>query len=581
MRAVVMCRRSGPAALAENDAALLERLLTPDNLEPRARHVRREHGAVCALFNPPSTVQSKGASVCLGGIDGGAADAFRPGAPLPHGAHALIRVDERRVELLADAVASRTIWYLLTRGLFIASTSQRAIAVLAGVFEPSREAVAWMLCTGTLGTAHGWDARVGRVPPGGRVTLNRTHWRLAVKEAPIKIAAEREAERLCLRRVEDAIDEALARFRFDPEKWILPLSGGVDSRGLLLLLKDRARLQCVTWGVESALADPLADPAVAARLAARVGAPHRFFPIAVSDEPRERLIESFLVAGEGRTDQISGYLDGFSIWRTLAAQRYDGVIRGDEAFGWVRVGSESEVRRATGFPLPSEALDPDLLAAFDLPVPGTAAALERREGESLETWRDRAYQGYRLPTLLAALTDLKCAYVEVLNPLLFNRIVECVRSLPDRYRTEKRLWRKIVTQRSPAVPFARRAAVFPLSDFVRDEQTLRLVGEEIESEAAQTLLGPDLAAALRAGIEATRAAGGRAGRRRARALGRSKGARLLEKVLRRLGGRRPSVRFAPELIAFRAFLALRICAKLKSDAGALDARDRSKAERRA
>ncbi len=573
MRALFICRREADADLSAEEVAVLGRLLQLDNLDARPARVCRGHGAVCMLFNPPSRVETAGASVVLGRLGAGAPDWARPGAAAPDGAYALIRVDCGSAELVADAVASRTLWYRLTRNLFVASTSQRALAAVTGSFEPNRDALSWMLSSGTLGPEAGWDARVRQVPPGGRVKLDRSGWRLTVEAPAIELgpragdAADADAESQCRGRLEDALARVFEALRFDYARWLLPLSGGVDSRGVLLMLRDRRGLRSVTWGVKEAQADRAGDVAIAADLAAHFRLSHRFFPIAVSREPRDRLIERFLVAGEGRTDRVSGYLDGFAIWRTLAEQQCDGVIRGDEVMGWTRVRSEANVRAACRFTLLDDVLDADSRERFGLSAQTLPPNLVRRPAESLPAWRDRTYQQFAMPALLAALTDLKAAYVEVVNPLLFNGIVDCVRRLPDGLRTDKRLWRRLVERLSPAIPFARRTAVYPLAAFVAEPATLELMLDEFASTPARSALGEDFAARLRCLVDARRSAA--VDRPAALPLRRGLARRLAEAGRRRLGGGRPAL--APEILAFRALLAVRMYGRLRRDQHALAA----------
>jgi hypothetical protein len=650
MRALLVCARQGPARLSARDIAVLDARLRPDNLRPRAPRVLRDEGVVAVIFNPPERMDTRGASVCVGTLCAGRDAWAAPGAAVPDGSFALLRVGNGVVELVADAVASRTVWYVLTPDLFIASTSQRAVAAVLRSFELDRRAVAWMLSSGSLGPGLGWDVRASSVPAGGRARLDRANWRLAVEQSPIEIGGESPSSRFggdelstqtagsqpssteprgdeppirsrlrCAfagirrdrhrRRLEHVVEQAFAGYEFDRARWVLPLSGGVDSRGILLFLDDAAHCRSVTWGVARSLEDPRSDGRVAERLARHYGLSHRFLPIEVSKEPRERLIERFLVAGEGRTDRLSGYLDGFEIWRVFAEQGCAGVIRGDEAFGWNAVRSEADVLRECGITRLDGLLGWQRRAAFGLPDQPLPPALERRAGESLAAWRDRLYQRFRLPVQLAALTDLKCAYVEVANPLLSSSVVECVRTLPDRLRTDKRLWRKIVTQRSPPIPFAARTGVYSLRDFVREPATLELMLEDLGSEAARDVLGDELAWCLYTEVERLRAnddaesAGN--GRRRAgeeqgrrisaaatrrpsarsavgrAATGRYFGAsvgrhgggrmrRLLGRGARAILGAPERVAVEREILAFRAFLIVRTAAMLGRDAGALD-----------
>jgi hypothetical protein len=568
MRALVVCQRNGTAPLTDIDIESLARRLTPDDITPRPPLLRRERGVVSVLFDPSSVVDTSGASFCLGHRRSDASSWATPGSAPPDGSYALVRVDDRSIELLADAVASRTLWYVMTDSLFVASTSQRAIASVIRSFEPNRQASAWMLSSGTLGPSGGWDRRVRSVAAGGQVLLDRLAWRLSVEEPQIEILPETGGDSRHAKRLEMSLERVFEELSFDPSKWVLPLSGGVDSRGLLLMLKDRSGIECVTWGVKGALEDERNDAQVAGLVARRAGVAHRFLPIAVSSIPRERLVERLLVAGEGRTDRVSGYLDGFAIWRTFYESGIDGVIRGDEAFGWTPVRTEAEVRRSTCLTLLTDICDARTRGALDLPPQTVPSNLLRRPGESLATWRDRAYQQFRLPKLLAALTDLKCAYVEVANPLLFNSVIECVRTLPDRLRSDKRLWRTIVRSLEPDIPFAKRTAVYPLVSFISEPATLALMLEEMSSETARDMLGPEAAVALRSSVEgflsnAERDGGhGSGSGRRPRRL-RDTAAAVLGRIA---GYERP---LDPRIFAFRAFLISRMCSLLRQDAEAL------------
>jgi len=82
-------------------------------------------------------------------------------------------------------VASRTIWYVQTDDVFMASTSQRAIVYFLHEFQPDKTAFLWMLSSGTLGPDASWDSRVKRLGPNARLILDRSMWRLRVERENI------------------------------------------------------------------------------------------------------------------------------------------------------------------------------------------------------------------------------------------------------------------------------------------------------------------------------------------------------------------------------------------------------------
>ena len=102
---------------------------------------------------------------------------------------------------------------------------------------------------------------------------------------------------------------------------------------------------------------------MARSLAARLGVAHRYFSTDhdSSSEPLRVIVHRFLVAGEGSIDHLSGYMDGFAIWRELFQAGITGIIRGDEGFGWIEVTSETNVRYSVGALLLEDYFSADLL----------------------------------------------------------------------------------------------------------------------------------------------------------------------------------------------------------------------------
>jgi hypothetical protein len=348
------------------------------------------------------------------------------------------------------------------------------------------------------------------------------------------------------------------------------LSGGIDSRGLLTLARARGKLRTVTWGLRDSPQRPLNDARFARRAAAAFGLPHRFFATDLADLPRELLVRRFLVAGEGRTASISPFVDGFTVWKTLRDEGVEGVIRGDEAFGQRLASSPYDVRYLAKLTMLTDYFGAAEIESFELPRQALPPALARHPGETLATWRDRLYQQHRLPKFLAALSDLVSPYVEVANPLLADGIVRCVRTLPDRLRTAKRLWRQIAQPRVPDVPLAHRPAVLPLQRFVSDTEVLEAMLAEMETRHGHDVLSP----ALRQRIGATlRAALTAAPARRPRETQPHLISWWLPIGLRQAFRRFVplSPQFEPLVFAFRAYIASRMNALLREDSVVLAA----------
>lgn len=550
-----MCEREPSGEVVDAAWSHLDGLLTPDNLTPRPARIVREHGTTLMLTNPSRASAIHGASVCLGALLAPDDDWWRPGSPLPDGSYALFRVSGTTIELASDTLASRTLWYFIDERRLLASTSQRAIVALLGSFELNPGAVAWMLSSGSLGPDNAWDARIRCLLPGAVLRLDRAAWTVALERDEPRFAVAPVSDERHQRRLADSLDAVMAELELAHARHVLPLSGGVDSRALLSLLHRRHRLDCVTWGMASSLADPTTDSAVAARVARHFAVPHRFYATDVAAEPFERLLDRFLVAGEGRVDRISGYMDGFAVWRRLFDDGCDAILRGDEAFGWQPAATTVATRLGVGLQLLGDHANLGPFAR-ELPRQSLPRRLARGRDESLATWRDRLYQDFRVPVLLAGLNDLKSAYVEVVNPLLARAIVMQVRTLPDHLRTDKALFRALVTARGPAIPFAQRAAIELKTNILRHPDATALMCDELASGALAGLLPPALVRRVRDRLAPGRPAAART---------------LLTRVQGRLFGKA----LDESVIGLRLFIASRMSRLLARDARALAAAARA------
>lgn len=483
--------------------------LTPDNVTSASRPGIFVRGkTACAVTHITSGFHESNLSVFSGFLyEKPGLDWSTPGHCYPDGNYAMFRGSDDEIEVVSDAVASRTIWYYHDDTLFAASTSQRAIILFLGEFVFDERVIPWILSTGSLGPELSWDKRLTRLQADSSVRLDKRTWQLAVHQNPVvfseTIRTKEEHKALLISRLRQTIGNLES---LDFGRWALPLSGGYDSRAILCFISEclgtPKDLKAVTWGLESSVHENGNDAQVAAELARSFGLRHAYYHTDISPEPIETVINRYLVCSEGRIDHLGGYADGMEIWRKLHDENIEGVIRGEQGFGWHQVTSELSVKLTLGCAVCADFENlKQLSETFGLPPQPFPPAFERREDESLEAWRDRLYHTFRIPGVLAALSDIKLAYVELINPLLSRAIISAVRTLPDNLRTGKFLFKEIVREVGAGVPFANKGANAHPKDILRNKPIVELMKREIDSPSARQFLGTEFIDFVLSGIK--------------------------------------------------------------------------------
>ena len=112
--------------------------------------------------------------------------------------------------------------------------------------------------------------------------------------------------------------------------------------------------------------------------------PHWYYTLPEAPEDIEGVFDRFVTAGKGRIDHVSGYLDGFGVFEDLSESDVDGLIHGDERFGWRPVGSPAVVRVTKGSRNDSYAgrtsrWPPGAMTVSHPPDPGCARRADRAE----------------------------------------------------------------------------------------------------------------------------------------------------------------------------------------------------------
>jgi hypothetical protein len=141
---------------------------------------------------------------------------------------------------------------------------------------------------------------------------------------------------------------------------------------------------------------------------------------------------------------------------------------------------------------------------FGLPKQEMPPSLQKREDETMETWRDRLYHEFRMPVVLSALTDLKLPFTEVITPLLSRRIIYQTRKMPDHLRTEKSAYRKIVDSLSPKIKYATSNANGGSGFSVKSEKAVEIIRAELSSPACRQIIPDGLLSYVLKNLKATK-----------------------------------------------------------------------------
>jgi hypothetical protein len=479
--------------------------LSPDNIIPHKPRVLVNKDIGYGVMNPTSTHSESGASLLMGQLFDKYDDWSVPLQKFPDGSYALFRNGEEYCEIVSDPVASRTIWYYVDKDIFVASTSQRAIVMYLGNFEFDERVIPWMLSTGTTGPGLSWDKRIKRVAADSSVILEKKTWSVTTKSNPIEFSPVIRTDEQHETLLRESIQATFKSLSLDYSKWNLPLSGGYDSRGILCFLLsanvDNQSLRTVTWGLKSSLEVKGNDAFVARELASRFKVPNKYYANDFSEESVDRIINRFVLNGEGLTDNVSDYLDGFRMWKTMFEDGIEGIIRGDEGFGCHQYWSSIVMRFNQSCIVCPEISNLKNYRKYGFPPQEIPQHLKQRKGETLSSWRDRLFHEHTLPTLFSALTDLKLSYIEQINPLLSKKILQQVRHLPDHLRTEKYLFKKIVDSLSPDIDYATSASSASLSEIFKEEQIAAILKNELSSNIAKNLFSADFLEFIRKGIK--------------------------------------------------------------------------------
>jgi asparagine synthetase B (glutamine-hydrolysing) len=495
-KSIYVCSKETLPEITKSRLYDICRKLAPSNIIPAEPEVEVNGNIGYGIMNPTSTLMVKGNSLLMGQLFDEDENWDKPLNQFPDGSYALFRDGKDNFEIVSDPVASRTIWYYMDDKQFIASTSQRAIVMFLGSFEFEDRVIPWMLSAGSLGPSFSWDKRIKIVPPDSSVVLDKRNWILNYNSNPIVFNLAQRSDLQQEEMLLESLKKTFKSLNLDYSSYSVLLSGGYDSRAVLCMLldvnPDNHKLKTITWGLKSSLNIKGNDARIAGDLAKKLNVSNKYYVNDLSEEPIDEIINRFVLMGEGRTGDLSDYMDGFATWKEIFEDGTEVIIRGDEGFGCRPYSSALAVRMNQGCILCSDYKNLKDYLKYGLPSQELPQHLKQREGETLSAWRDRLFHEYTLPTEFSALSDLKLSYVEQINPLLSRTILLQVRQMPDHLRTGKALFKKIVNSLSPEIAYAKSPSSASQNEILEKEQAVNLLRKELNSDTAKRLFSEEL-----------------------------------------------------------------------------------------
>ncbi|MDT0649639.1 hypothetical protein [Autumnicola edwardsiae] len=351
--------------------------------------------------------------------------------------------------------------------------------------------IPWIIATGNS-SFYSWDKRISLLPPYSSIFFNKETWKFKIKERKITKKEQRDfSESEYKKLLRQSLDETFSEYYLDFNKWALSLSGGHDCRGILAFLSrnktSTINLKTVTWGGINEEKLRGSDAHIAKKTANYYETQHHYYNLNHSNEKAKTVIERFLKNGEGRIDHLTGYLDGFEMWKNIFEDKIEGLIRGNILFSNISASSEYEIRNFMGLSLLSEFTNLKKYTYLQKLKHNLPEHIKLQNNENLSVYRDRLLLQYRIPIVQAALADLKFPYVEEFNPLLTNRLIDLTQMIPDNLRNNKTIFKEIVESIDPEKEYAHRSGTSSKKQFLKRKDFTTLVKEEFKVANAKNI----------------------------------------------------------------------------------------------
>jgi asparagine synthetase B (glutamine-hydrolysing) len=403
-----------------------------------------------------------------------------------------------RATLATDFCGSRPMFYAPWRGGIAFAPEISSFAELGRELSTlDASAAVTFLIHGHLLDDQSWIEGVRPLAPGTVLTIDRqgqTSERQYFQMGPRPARAADVSEEEYRRQLADLLRAAVSRRFQGVDDFVLPLSGGIDSRGILgcVLELGLGRLKTVSWGIDETTSG--ADAWVARKLAERFGTEHTFLRRRTEDLPRD--VDEMVGRVSALTDDAALHHHELNLMRRIRDE-LDGlhILRGDECFGFGGASaSDHESLARVGLSQLDHAIDvQSLLPAERLTerVQESSALLQLiTDSCSLKDFTDRKdayYSTQRLPHYLHRSSYYKLTVLNLRNPWLDRSVLEFIWGVPTPYRVHKQLFVRTLEDMFPDLMTMPTASSHSLEDWTsviqEDEQIASYLSEHLVNGA--------------------------------------------------------------------------------------------------
>ena len=389
--------------------------------------------------------------------------------------------------LVVDRRASFPIFYAQTKNyLFFAPEVKALLISLLVKREIDLGAFATFLALGYLHSDQTLFQSVKRLPGGellrvenGEV-MKETYWRFAPGSASDSASqADLEHE------LGQLLKAVVRKHMGEPEKTVIFLSGGVDSRGILggaLANVHGAgeKLNTVSFGANQGTKN--SDVAIAALVARNLNTNHQFFQRKISNYREHFTRVNYLI--DGLSDVAAFHSSEYQIMVELRHLGYECALSGLQLFGHSLSAPTKEV--ALVLASMRRLREVKGLASiiqktyYDEMCEASDAAVERVVSEVRDLSPDQAQDFFHYRRCLQTWLQSACYYkqieLDLRNPLLDNSILDFMAKVPDPLRVKKLLYRKVFSTEYPHLaqfPYAIRGNVEDWPKLLANESPVR------------------------------------------------------------------------------------------------------------